>query len=390
MTELLQPTLPEIPAEVRLPTGVLPAQVLRQLINRTDGKREIFATSPKEQPGEDQIQPASLDLRLGEEACRVRAGFLPGERATVEERLEGLVMHRLSLAEEAVLEKGCVYIVRLLEELSLSKEHYGLANPKSSIGRIDVFTRLITDQSTEFDHIRAGYAGPLYAEISSLAFSIVVRKGTRLNQLRLKRGTPRKGKEELEKFHQTLRETGAGGEVADTYRRGFPITVETRGDSTAGLIGYRAKKHAPLLNLSKVDFYEQSDYWEPVYGSRNGELILNPGDFYLLASKEPIVVPPDHAAEMVAYDTLVGELRVHYAGFFDPGFGHADSGGAGTRAVLEVRSHEVPFVIEDGQILGRLMYERLADVPDKLYGSGIGSSYQRQGLALSKHFKKPV
>ena len=380
-----QPSLPEIPQEEPpLQTGVLPCQALRRMIE----KREIFADSPGDQPGEDQIQPASLDLRLGATAHRVRASFLPGRGVPVREKLDRLTMHEVSLAEGAVLEKGCVYLVELLERVDLPREYYGIANPKSSIGRLDIFTRLITDGATEFDQIRAGYAGPLYAEISPLAFSVVARKGIPLNQLRLKRGNPVYGLEALRKLHQTLREDDSG--IEDTYRRGFPITVATKSEngSKDGIIGYRAKKHAPLLNMSLIDHYYPAEYWEPVHGSADGELILNPGDFYILASKEPVTVPPDHAAEMVAYDTLVGELRVHYAGFFDPGFGDPDRGGAGTRAVLEVRSHEVPFVVEDGQIVGRLIYERLAALPDKLYGRDIGSSYQRQGLALSKHFKR--
>ncbi len=378
MAESAQPLLPEMAPEARFSTGVLPSQGIRQLIRRK-------AIAAAESIGEGQIQPASLDLRLDRVAYRIRSSFLPGKGCKVAEKIDRFAMHEIDLAEGAVLEKGCVYIVKLMESLSLNKETSGIGNPKSSVGRLDVFTRLITDHANEFDRVRAGYRGPLYAEISPLAFSIVVRKGAKLSQLRLKRGSPTYGDAALRRLHKELRQAD---DDEETLRGGLPISVETR--STSGLIGYKARKHTPLIDIDKTNYYDPLDYWEPVVSGRDDGVILNPGDFYILASKEPITVPPDHAAEMVAYDTLVGEFRVHYAGFFDPGFGHAQSGGAGTRAVLEVRSHEVPFTIEDGQIVGRLMYEKLAAVPDKLYGEGIGSSYQQQGLALSKQFKRPV
>ena len=376
MAETAQPLLPEMAPEAHFSTGVLPSQGIRQRIRKK-------AISAAEAIGEGQIQPSSLDLRLDRVAYRIRASFLPGKGCKVAEKIGGFAMHEIDLTEGAVLEKGCVYIVKLIESLSLNKETSGIANPKSSVGRLDVFTRLITDNANEFDRVRAGYRGPLYAEISPLAFSIVVRKGAKLNQLRLKRGSPTYSDAALRRLHQEVRRQDGDEE---TLRGGLPISVETR--STSGLIGYKARKHTPLIDIDKTNYYDPLDYWDPVVSGHDEGLILNPGDFYILASKEPITVPPDHAAEMVAYDTLVGEFRVHYAGFFDPGFGHAESGGAGTRAVLEVRSHEVPFTIEDGQIVGRLMYEKLAAVPDKLYGEGIGSSYQKQGLALSKQFKR--
>ncbi len=359
--------------------GILPSQEIRALI----AAGEITASVPI---GEEQIQPASLDLRLGPFAYRVRASFLPGPNATVQQKIDQFGMHRIPLATGAVLEKGCVYIVPLIERVRLSGGISGLANPKSSTGRLDIFTRLIADRSTEFERIAAGYEGPLYLEISPRTFSIIVREGSRLNQLRLRRGPFSASDAALRKLHREV------GLVDGTPReavidRGLALSVDLRGDSGSGPIGYIARKHAGLIDVDRVGGYDPADFWEPIYGRKNEGLILNPDDFYILASKEAVTVPPDHAAEMVAYDTLVGEFRVHYAGFFDPAFGYGAGAAGQTRAVLEVRSHEVPFLLEDGQIVGRLVYERLTAVPDKLYGTGIGSSYQRQGLTLSKQFR---
>jgi dCTP deaminase len=362
-------------------TGLLPAQYLKALIEHS---REIRATEPIEP---DQLQPASLDLRLGGRVYRVRASFLPGATTTVQDKIDALAMHDFPLdAAGAVLEKGCVYIVPLLECLALRKRTSAIANPKSSIGRIDVFTRLITDQGTEFDRVRANYHGPLYAEISPRTFSILVRKGDRLNQIRIKRGTPASSDDAMRRLNERDGLLEPALERAD-IRRGIPITVDLAGAGPGAVIGYRARKHAGLIDLRRLRHYPPGDYWHVLRASSAGSLMLDPGEFYILASKEAVRVPADHAAEMLAYDTAMGEFRVHYAGFFDPGFGHAEAGGEGTRAVLEVRSHEVPFMLEDGQRVGRLVYERLIARPDRLYGEGIGSSYQRQGLALSKHFR---
>ncbi len=381
-------------------TGLLPAQHLRALIEQS---REIQSLVPIEP---EQLQPASLDLRLGAIAYRVRASFLPGEAATVQDKIDAFAMHRFELADQGVvLEKGCVYIVELIERLALKKRTSAIANPKSSIGRIDVFVRLITDYGGEFDRVRANYQGPLYAEISPRTFSILVRPGDRLNQIRIKRGTPLSSDDAMRRLNERDRLLGPGLE-SDEIKKGVPITVDLAGGGADEVIGYRARRHAGLIDLRRLRHYEPDAFWHQVRAARDGLLVLDPGEFYILASKEAVRVPADHAAEMLAYDTAMGEFRVHYAGFFDPGFGHPDAGGAddrrragatadvaltsppgGTRAVLEVRSHEVPFVLEDGQRVGRLIYERLIARPDRLYGAGIGSSYQRQGLALSKHFR---
>jgi dCTP deaminase len=361
-------------------SGILASQDIRDLlrIREIDASREIE---------ENQIQPASLDLRLGDVAFRVRASFLPGPGSTVMDRIRDFGMHQINLADGAVLERGCVYIVPLMESLCLGRRMSALANPKSSVGRLDIFTRLITDGAGLFDHVASGYNGPLYVEIAPRTFSVVVRTGTRLNQLRLQLGNPSASDAALRRLHKSvpLVDTEPGKEDIGS---GIAVTVDLAGPDGAS-VGYRARRHTDLIDLGKVDHYDPGDFWEPLRTEPDRTIILNPGDFYILASKEAVTVPPDHAAEMRAFDTQVGEFRVHYAGFFDPGFGYAGCDGAGSRAVLEIRSFEVPFVLRDGQLVCRLVYERLTGVPDKLYGSTIGSSYQRQGLALAKQFKRP-
>lgn len=362
-------------------SGLLPSQEIRALV--TAG-----AIAGVEPIGEDQIQPASLDLRLDAVAHRVRASFLPGGGATVLQRIDEFGMHRFELGSGAVLEKGCVYIVPLMESLNLKGRLSGFANPKSSTGRLDVFTRLIADHGAVFDQVPAGYRGPLYAEISPRTFSIVVRRGSRLSQLRLRRGSAETGDSMLKRLQREVRVVDAAEGAAD-IDQGIAVTVDLSNGIGGGIVGWRARHHTGLIDLNLIDHYEVRDFWEPVRADTDGAVVLNPGDFYILASKEAVTVPPDHAAEMRAYDTRVGEFRVHYAGFFDPGFGFAATGGTGSRAVLEIRSFEVPFVLRDGQLVGRLVYERMTETPDKLYGTPIGSSYQRQSLALAKQFRRP-
>ncbi|MBX3518031.1 MAG: 2'-deoxycytidine 5'-triphosphate deaminase [Rhodospirillales bacterium] len=362
-------------------SGLLPSQEIRDLVAAS-------AITGVEPIGEDQIQPASLDLRLDAVAHRVRASFLPGGGATVLQRIDEFGMHRFELGSGAVLEKGCVYIVPLMESLNLKGRLSGFANPKSSTGRLDVFTRLIADHGAVFDQVPAGYRGPLYAEISPRTFSIVVRRGSRLSQLRLRRGSAETGDSMLKRLQREVRVVDAVEGAAD-IDQGIAVTVDLSHGIGGGIVGWRARHHTGLIDLNLIDHYEVRDFWEPVRADTDGAVVLNPGDFYILASKEAVTVPPDHAAEMRAYDTRVGEFRVHYAGFFDPGFGFAATGGTGSRAVLEIRSFEVPFVLRDGQLVGRLVYERMTETPDKLYGTPIGSSYQRQSLALAKQFRRP-
>jgi len=366
-------------------TGILPLQTLNALLR--DGAIQV-----DEPVAEGQVQPASIDLRLGSKAYRVRASFLPGENSTVGEKIDTYQMHVIDLSEGAVLERGCVYVVPLMEQLRLPDRLTGMANPKSSTGRLDIFTRLIADYACEFDKVEAGYEGPLYAEIAPRTFSVLARKGDRLSQLRIRRGKKDYSDADTRRLHARipLAQTGDGSEVI--ISNGVALSIDLKGADDTGLIGYRARHHTPLIDLSKVATYDPDDFWEPLYTghgeSTNDSLILNPDDFYILASREAVTIPPDHAAEMVPYDTSVGEFRVHYAGFFDPGFGYAGAGGTGTRAVLEVRSHDVPFVLQHAQTIGRLVYEPMAAVPDQIYGMEIGSNYQQQTLALAKQFRR--
>ena len=375
---------PPEPRELEHATGILPYQLLRDAIDRTHEIQSL------ELIVDDQLQPASLDLRLGNVAYRVRASFLPGPDRTVAEKLRTLTLHTLDLRKGAVLEKDCVYIVPLLEHLALRYRTSGSANPKSSTGRLNVFARVIIDYGTEFDSIKSNYSGPLYAELSPRSFSILVRKGSRLVQLRIRRGRPTSSNAALRRLHE---EVGfsivpPGSPIGrELIEGGLAVTVDVSGTLQSGFVGFKARKHTPVIDVDQINYYDVGDFWDLVFASGEG-IMLDPEDFYILASRELVAIPTDQAAEMLAYDTLVGEFRVHYAGFFDPGFGMAETGGEGSRAVLEVRAHEVPFLIEHGQIVGRLVYERLIARPDKLYGRAIGSSYQSQGLALSKHFKE--
>ena len=331
----------------------------------------------------DQIQPASLDLRLGSIAYRVRASFLPGPDLPVEAKIRHLTLHEVDLTRGAVLETGCVYIVPVQEALRLPAAMSASANPKSSTGRLDVFTRVIVDHARAFDTIPAGYHGPLYIEISPRTFPVLLRAGSRLSQIRFRIGDARLSDAELAELHRA--QTIVDGEPV--LQGGLSLSIDLEGASSGGLVGYRAKRHTAVIDVDRKAAHDVLDFWEPIDSRGRRSLILDPDEFYILVSREAVHVPPDHAAEMVPFDPLVGEFRVHYAGFFDPGFGHSGAGGAGSRAVLEVRSHEVPFILDHGQIIGRLVYERMAERPERLYGQGIGSNYQAQGLKLSKHFR---
>ncbi len=354
--------------------GILPSQAIAALAAAGGIPAELPFAS-------DQIQPASLDLRLGSHAFRIRASFLLGPRLTVALRLAELSLHEIDLSAGAVLETGCVYVVPLMETLALPADIAAAANPKSSTGRLDVFTRVIIDRAQEFDKVPAGYQGPLYLEISPRTFPVVVRAGSRLSQIRFRRGASRLDDDALLRLHREEILVDSAPNIAG----GLAVSIDL--EPREGIVGYRAKRHTGVIDVDRRAGYDLLDYWEPLAAHGKPELVLDPDQFYVLASREAVHVPPLYAAEMVPFDPLVGEFRVHYAGFFDPGFGHSAEGGAGSRAVLEVRSHEVPFILEHGQIVGRLIYERMAERPRILYGEGIGSHYQAQGLKLSKHFR---
>ncbi len=354
--------------------GVLPSQTIARMLQ--DGS--IHVSDPIV---DGQIQPASLDLRLGNTAHRIRASFLCGNDKSVSDRLLDFGMHEIDLTNGAVLEKGCVYLVPLKEGLRLPKDVQAVANAKSSTGRLDLLTRVITDQGTEFDRVPAGYDGPLYAEICPRSFSVLVEPNLRLNQIRFRKGQSILSDAELAELHKSTPLVS----TTPVIENGLGFSVDLDG-SQNDLVGYRAKPHTGVIDLTKLNHYDPRDFWEEVRTS-NGKIILDPGAFYILVSREAVTIPPEYAAEMAPFLAMVGEFRVHYAGFFDPGFGHASAGGAGSRGVLEVRCHESPFVLEHGQVVGRLVYERMEETPDQLYGAGISSNYQGQGLKLSKHFK---
>ena len=341
----------------------------------------LSAPKPREH---DQIQPASLDLRLGAKAYRVRASFLPGRDTPVLAKLDRLKLHEIDLTAGAVLETGCVYIVPLLEALALPAGISASTNPKSSTGRLDIFTRVMIDGGQEFDKVPAGYRGPLYLEISPRTFPIIVRTGSRLSQIRFRSGETQLDETALAELHES--ETLVGSKEPNVSGGGIALSIDLNGDGS-GIVGYRGKHHTGVIDVDQKAAHDALDFWEPIANRGSGELILDPDEFYILVSREAVHVPPLYAAEMTPFDPLVGEFRVHYAGFFDPGFGHSSAGGTGSRAVLEVRSHEVPFILEHGQIVGRLVYERMMERPSALYGTDLKSNYQAQGLKLSKHFR---
>ncbi|MGC2340540.1 MAG: 2'-deoxycytidine 5'-triphosphate deaminase, partial [Methyloceanibacter sp.] len=365
----------------------LPSQALRSLIAGGEIRAAPEITA-------DQVQPASLDLRLGKVAYRIRASFLPGPNASVRDKLAELKFHEIDLTHGAVLEAGCVYLVPLIEQLNLRATIAAFANPKSSIGRIDVFTRLIADRQDSFDAVEEGYCGPLFAEICPRTFSIKVRYGSRLNQIRFLRRVGqqldaderpgRVGDRALRAIHSDV--GLVEGDAA--IREGLNLRISLTPAVPSGLVGYRARRYAGVVDVDEIGAYEVNQFWESVHLGADLRLVLDPHEFYILASKESVSVPPAYVAEMAPFDPLIGEYRVHYAGFFDPGFGYAEGKAPGAKAVLEVRSLDIPFILEDGQIVGRLVYDRLTEVPDQLYGQGIGSHYQAQGLKLSKHFKQ--
>ncbi len=358
-------------------TGILPDHAIAALF----ASGALASARPLDT---DQIQPASLDLRLGAKAYRVRASFLPGPGRRVVDKLERLKLHEIDLTDGAVLETGCVYIVPLLESLALPADIAASANPKSSTGRLDIFTRVMTDFGPEFDKIAAGYRGGLYLEVSPRTFPIIARTGSRLSQIRFRTGNAILTEPELADLHRT--DTLVAADQPSVTGGGIALSIDLKGDA-AGLVGYRGKHHTGLIDVDRRAAQDVAEFWEPLHAHPDRELILDPDEFYILVSREAVHVPPAYAAEMTPFDPLVGEFRVHYAGFFDPGFGHRAAGGAGSRGVLEVRCHEAPFVLEHGQVVGRLVYERMAEVPDTLYGAGIASNYQGQGLKLSKHFR---
>lgn len=377
-TQELLPNVEELPERK---SGIWPSQRIWAAV-------ELGQIRGEDRISQEQVQPASLDLRLGSIAYRVPASFLPGRKMKVKDKVDLLFEEKINIENGAVLRKGKVYIVQLQEILNLRKRVSGIANPKSSTGRLDVFCRVITDYGTEFDTIHERYAGPLWLEIAPRSFDVMVYRGSRLAQVRLRQGTPPSSDTFVRKLNEALRIVRGGDRLDDIKDGAIALSVDATGDPVSGLIGYKAKNNSEFVDVEKINYYDPNIFWEKIYRRKSGGIILEMNDFHILATKERVALPANFAADMVAYDTLVGEFRAHYAGFFDPGFGYAGGEPQGTKIVLEVRSHEVPFIIEDGQNVGRVVVERLEEPTDKPYGSGIGSSYQHQGLTLSKQFKR--
>jgi dCTP deaminase len=375
-----EPLFPE-----RKPTGegILPSQEIVHLVQTGKICSSLDIT-------DDQIQPSSLDLRLSHEAYRIRASFLPGKSTTLlnKARSNGMLMETKDISDGALLQPNVIYIIPLMESLALPPDIYGIANPKSSTGRLDIFTRLLTEFGDEFERVRRGYSGGLYIEVVSQTFPILVRAGMKLNQLRFGRGRRAVvGEERLRQLGQSNFLIHSDEDTSHaTVDRGLRLTVDLEGNGS-GVVGYQAKKTKQPIDLGLINHYEIDDFWTPMYKGK--ECILVPGEFYILASKQRVRIPPDLASEMLPYDLSTQEFRVHYAGFFDPGFGYGENGEiSGTRAVLEVRANEMPILLEDDQFVGRLNYYYMSAKPDKVYGGSIGSNYQQQGLALSKQFKR--
>ena len=364
--------------------GILPTRWLREAAND-----DVIFTERYKIP-EANFQPATLDLRLGETAHRLRCSFLP-DSSSVMDKLMDLGMEEIDLRDGAILERNRPYLIPLIEEMRLPENIQAKTNPRSSTGRLDIFTRVITDHSHKFDEIKAGYQGRLYLEVVSRSFTIKVQTGLSLNQLRLFKGDPRCQSGEVRQLHREQPVVLAnGGQIEQLSEPGDDNSINLGVDLIGhpGGVGFRAKKNSNLLDLSKRNYYDPGDYWEPVVAEKTNRIVLEPEEFYLLTAAESVRVPPDYAVEMTAFDPSSGELRTHYAGFFDPGFGFGDDGKmAGVQPVMEVRAHDVPFMIEHGQKVCTLTYEKMLEAPDKLYGPKIGSSYQGEGLVLSGHFK---
>ena len=380
----VNPTRAETGEQAAALPGVFPAQRLRQAIQDDWITSDLYRIPPS------SVQPASLDLRLGEFAWALRCSFLPDTESKVEDKIADLAFQKIDLRDGAALERDRPYLVPLIEELALPPGVRAKANPKSSTGRLDVFTRVITDGNPSFDEIPYGYRGKLYLEIVPRSYAIHVKTGLALNQLRLFTGDARLRDDEVRAVHDEFPllylDSHALRAHELTISDGLFMSVDLSGP-TDRIVGYRAKKNSLPIDLSRIHGYGWRDFWEPVYPEAGSRIVLEPEIFYLLLSAEGACIPPGFAAEMTAYDPTAGELRTHYAGFFDPGFGYDARGRRhGTRAALEVRARDVSFMVEHRQPICKLAFERMLEPPDVLYGDDLGSNYQGQETMLSKHF----
>lgn len=366
-------------------SGILTYRLLRHLVETGVVRAEHPITTV-------QYQPASLDLRLGKVAYRIRSSFVPGN-LSVEDVLHDLQMYTIDLDANGILEKNQVYLVPLQESLYLPQSLRARANPKSTTGRLDMLTRVISDYNARFDDVQSGYCGKLYLEIVPKSFTVRVKPGLSLNQLRFIQGECLLDDQELSALYQRIpllydsADAPISRDIA-CIQDGLLMRVDLQGEKNQGIIGYKARKNSDIIDLTRICFYQVNDFWERIQRQKNDQLILEPEEFHLLCSQEKVRIPPDYSAEMVAYDTGAGEFRVHYAGFFDPGFGYGNGDIPGTYAVLEVRSHDVPYRISHSQPFCKIQYAHNVERPEVVYGVDLDSNYQRQKLSLSKQFQQ--
>ncbi len=327
---------------------------------------------------QNQIQPASLDLSLSEECYEIKHSFL-SHKTTVRRKLKDLIIKKINLNKEFIFKKDKTYIVKLNESLNLKNNIFGHCNPKSSTGRLDIFCRTIVDFAEEYEKIPNNYQGEIFLEITSRSFDVAFKKGNCLNQLRLIMGNQYYlSDEQLKKIKTKLKITNFKKNTLK-INNGVKISVDLSNSKT---IAYVAKNNTPVLKFSKIKSHKINDFWKAIKNIDNS-LLIEKNKFYILKSKEKVIIPDNLAGEMIPYDTGIGDFRAHYAGFFDPGFGMPN----GTYAVLEVKTNEIPFLLEDGQTIARIKYEKLNKNSNIVYGKDIKSNYQNQGLKLSKHFK---
>ncbi|MCA8956797.1 MAG: 2'-deoxycytidine 5'-triphosphate deaminase [Planctomycetes bacterium] len=363
--------------------GILVYQQIRDLV-----ASGCLSSNPAISPA--QIQPSSLDLRLATRGYRVRSGFLP-ERCSVSERLEETTLYAFDLTDGAILEKGNCYVIPLLEQIVEPLPYEIRANPKSSTGRLDLFTRVLVDHHGRFEQVPPGYVGPMFLEVVPRSFPVRVRTGLSLCQIRFSTGHAVLTDDELraEYARRPLLLDDHGAPIPLDQARidnGLCMGVAIQRDlDLRSHIGFVARRYTGVLDMAADNQHEHHEFFELIHEPVNHRYIVEPEEFYIFASKERIRVPRHLAAEMAPYEIGIAELRTNYAGFFDNGFG----GEHGTRAVLEVRPHDVPFLVEDGQVFFKLRFFKTSEAPQVAYGDAkLESHYQGQGLKLSKHFRQ--
>ena len=341
---------------------------------------------------DDQIQMASIDLSLKGPVYGMRASGLPRRGETVRSRIDASAKTGYTFnltGEDKLLSRRQTYIIPLNEGLKLPPGFAARFSPKSSTGRVDVLARILADGIPHFDSVPAeGYRGPLYLEVTPLSCDILLRSGQSLMQMRLRQG------DSLVSANDLVTLQAEKGIVWG--KDGKPIAPEKLSLAEHGLymhvdldrdiVGFMARD--PILaelSFAKSDFYDPYDFWEPITRPKGGSIVLNPGRFYLLATKERVKVPSNICGDIAAYDASTGEFRTHYAGFFDPGFGGSKPEERGTVGVMEVRGREIPFELQDNQPVCRMDFQWLDEVPNRLYGAG--NNYTGEQPSLGKFFR---